>query len=311
ITDDASWLEVTPPSGTSKTGEKTHTVSVDVAGLSEGTYTATITITDTNATNSPKQVGVTLTVSKEPPPQISLSTQKLSFSATAGGANPPASAFKVKNSGGGTLQYDVAWSATWLSISPTGGTSQGAEVKHKVSVNIAGLSVGTYTDTIVVSDPDASNSPQIIDVTLKVESLLTDNRISISCGPASAGTGTVVKLTISIRGNLQEIKTFGLELTFDSNVFQYQSTSAGNLTNDWASVAGNQTGPGTLIIGGFMGSRTPIAKGSQGSIAVVRMKVTCTSCSDGLKSQIQIKNYTDDIVGMKPEPASTTFTYTK
>jgi regulation of enolase protein 1 (concanavalin A-like superfamily) len=62
IADDASWLSCSPVSGTS-TGElDTIAVSYSTSGLAVGTYTATISITASGASNSPQTVPVTLTV---------------------------------------------------------------------------------------------------------------------------------------------------------------------------------------------------------------------------------------------------------
>ena len=58
-TDNASWLTVSPASGTAPS---TLTASVNVSGLAAGTYNGTITISATGATNSPVSVPVTLTV---------------------------------------------------------------------------------------------------------------------------------------------------------------------------------------------------------------------------------------------------------
>jgi len=59
VTDDAAWLTCSPTSGI---GNGVVTVSVDPTGLSAGTYTATITVSSTTATNSPQTVNVTLNV---------------------------------------------------------------------------------------------------------------------------------------------------------------------------------------------------------------------------------------------------------
>jgi len=144
-----------------------------------------------------------------------------------------------------------------------------------------------------------------------VSTPLTDNEISVSCSPSSGDTGTIVNVTISIKGNLREIKAFSLELTFDPNMFQYQSTSSGSLTGSWAAVDGNEISSGKLIVGGFTGSGTSIEKGKSGSFALVKFEVIYAGSADSLTRQITINHYKDDIVGMKPEPASTTFTYRK
>jgi hypothetical protein len=59
VADDAAWLSCTPTSGT---GNAQITVSVDATGLAVGTYTASITVSSTAATNSPQTVSVYPTV---------------------------------------------------------------------------------------------------------------------------------------------------------------------------------------------------------------------------------------------------------
>jgi hypothetical protein len=60
VTDDAPWLTVTPLSGTTTTDTDLISVSVNTAGLTGNMYTATITLTDPSASNSPQQIPVTL-----------------------------------------------------------------------------------------------------------------------------------------------------------------------------------------------------------------------------------------------------------
>lgn len=140
---------------------------------------------------------------------------------------------------------------------------------------------------------------------------LDDNSLKLSCNPIIGGTGIVVDLNISFIGNSREIKSFGLEMTFDPAVFQYQGTHKSDLTASWASVDGNETSPGKLIIGGFTGSGNPVPAGSSGSLAIVKIKVIYNGSDDGFSSSISIKNYSDDIVGLQPEPSSTSFTFKK
>jgi len=59
LTDSALWLDCSPISGTQN---GLVTVSVDPSGLPAGTYTATITVTSTNAFNTPQTIAVTLKV---------------------------------------------------------------------------------------------------------------------------------------------------------------------------------------------------------------------------------------------------------
>jgi len=108
-----------------------------------------------------------------PPPQdptISLSTSSLSPT-TDEGSSPANDSFTVSNSGDGTLEYSITDDASWLSVSPTSGTSTGEADTITVSYSTASLEAGTYNATITVSDPDATNNPQTIAVTLTVNSV--------------------------------------------------------------------------------------------------------------------------------------------
>ncbi|HPD32420.1 MAG TPA: hypothetical protein PLL20_20700 [Phycisphaerae bacterium] len=100
-------------------------------------------------------------------PAISLSPTTLSPSCTQG-SNASNQTFTVTNSGIGTLSYTISDNQAWLSCTPTSGTSAGEADTITVSYSTSGLSAGTYNATITVSDPNASNNPQTIAVTLTV-----------------------------------------------------------------------------------------------------------------------------------------------
>jgi hypothetical protein len=86
--------------------------------------------------------------------------------------------------------------------------------------------------------------------------------------------------------------------------------SGGSLTGSWGAVDFNVVSPGRLRIGGWGGALS-IPVGSSQTLAIVKLKVTCTACSDGKQSQICIGSFTDDIVTMKPPPGCATFTFRK
>lgn len=313
ISDDANWLDVDPASGSSSGEVREHSVRVNKDGLAarENAYTATITITCSQAYNNPQRVAVNLKIDKEPPPQISVSPLSLSFGCQVGGSPSPQT-ISIWNSGKSTLNYTISDDANWLQVEPTNGSSTGETQRrtHTVYVNAAGLDQGTYTATITISCPEATNNPQRVDVTLRVAAIPTNNEISVACSPSAGSTATTVSVAISVYGNIKSISAFGLQLSFDTNMFEYLGTSKGSLTGSWAFVDGNNVA-GTVTIGGFAGSGNTIPSGSDGSLAVVTLRVTGSSYPNGTQSQLTIRSYTDDIAGMKPEPASVTFTYRK
>ncbi len=135
--------------------------------------------------------------------------------------------------------------------------------------------------------------------------------MTIVCNPSSGGMDTNITVSISINSAPLEIKVFGLEMTFDDDIFQFRRVEKGDLTESWAAVDGNEISKGTLRIGGFMGSGNPISQGNTGIIAEIKFKVAGSGFSDGQQSQICIKNYTDDISSLTPVPSCTDFTLRK
>jgi hypothetical protein len=98
-------------------------------------------------------------------PRIRLNRSGLYFASDGSGAATPAQSLFITNSGGGTLDWTASTNQKWLNCSPASGTNSG---EISVSINATGLVKGTYQGTIIISDPNASNSPQTVEVTLMV-----------------------------------------------------------------------------------------------------------------------------------------------
>jgi Subtilase family/Viral BACON domain len=100
-------------------------------------------------------------------PAIGVSPSSMSFTATAGGANPAGQSLSITNTGGGTLNWSASSNQTWLSVSPASGTAPSTTT---VSVNTSGLAAGTYNGAITITAAGATNSPLSVPVTLTVTS---------------------------------------------------------------------------------------------------------------------------------------------
>ena len=100
----------------------------------------------------------------ESQPQITLSKTSLHFKAVKGIQTSPQTV-GIINGGGGVLNWTVQTTQSWITVTPNSGTGN---KNIEVSVNPSGLAVGNYTGTISVSDLEAINSPQVIQVTLTV-----------------------------------------------------------------------------------------------------------------------------------------------
>jgi hypothetical protein len=165
-TEDASWLNLSPPSGSTTNQTSNIVVSVDMTGLSSNTYTSVITVAIQSPTATTQQIPVTLNVTP-PSSAIGENPTSLTFVATQGGANPTPQSIGITNTGKGTLNWSASDDASWLSLTPVSGSTTTTSTMQ-ATVNAAGLTASTYTTTITITDPAASNSPQQIPVTLVI-----------------------------------------------------------------------------------------------------------------------------------------------
>jgi uncharacterized protein (TIGR03437 family) len=258
-----NWLAVSS-SGSTAAGQNIVSVSINPGLLSAGTYTGTVTITATTAgiANSPVTIPITLQVTAG---TLSVSTNTLGFTYIPGGSTPVAQTVQVSGSGS-ALNFTVAANSgtagvNWLSVTPTSGTTPGT---LSVSVNPTGLAAGTYGGSVVVTAPNASGSPQTIQVTLAVNA----GTITASPSPAAGLTFT------QGAGGISPAQTITLSSTPVSVSFTASATTAGNSGN-WLIVtpsSGNTTGTvqvsvnaASLAVGTYTGAVTITASGASGS----------------------------------------------
>ncbi len=99
-------------------------------------------------------------------------------------APPDDQILQITNTGVGVMNWTVTGVCPWLSISETEGQTSGEVDEILFSVDANGLTPGQYTCTVVISDPNAENSPQSVPVTLDVRTPLigvSSTEISFSC----------------------------------------------------------------------------------------------------------------------------------
>ena len=183
----ASWLMLSPASGTISTEQDTIAVQVNPSGLSAGTYSSSfnIAVTGKNDRIQTATISVTFVVSTggaTTTPSILLNPTSLSFSGTAGGANPLAKTMNLVNPTGGTLTWSMTESAAWLALNITSGTTTTETDQVSASVSSQGLTAGTYSTAIAVAASWAANSPQQIPVflTLSQPTITTTGSASLS-----------------------------------------------------------------------------------------------------------------------------------
>jgi outer membrane protein assembly factor BamB len=124
------------------------------------------------------------------PPAISRNPTSLSNSCQIG-QNAASQSFEVWNSGEGTLNYSISDDSTWLSCTPTSGTSTGEYDTITVDYSTSGLMSGTHSAAITISASGASNSPVTIPVTL----IVNNQAPTADAGPdQTVGEGDTVVL---------------------------------------------------------------------------------------------------------------------
>lgn len=133
IMENAPWLIVSSMSGT---GYFRNGVSVDRAGLAEGTYTTDIVVSSNGGT-------LPVHVSMEVSQALSVYPATLRFE-----VDQTEKVLQVTNSGPGTLEWTVSWDRPWLGAYPTEGVD---DQEVGVHVDRTGLAVGAYTGTVTVS----------------------------------------------------------------------------------------------------------------------------------------------------------------
>ncbi|MCP5108328.1 MAG: BACON domain-containing protein [bacterium] len=130
-----------------------------------------------------------------PIPVMSVSRDRLNFAYVNGGSNPPTQDYRISNNGTGALTWTAVDDAEWLTCDPDSGIN-GAVVT--VTADPTGLAIGTYSSTITIDDPQATNSPQTITVYLTVKS---SNQNQLPFGDFSTpADGSTVSSSVPVTG---------------------------------------------------------------------------------------------------------------
>ncbi len=266
----ATWLSATPASGSTPGSVS---VSVNPTGLAAGSYSGSVTLTSSGASNSPKMVPVTLTVTSTSLPTLTASPASLSFTYQSGGATPAA---KIANlSSSGSLSYTAAASAAWLTLTPASGNTPGS---LSIGVNPTGLTTGTYNGTVTVTASGASNSPLKIAVTLAVTGASTGASLNLTpgnltfnyaSGSTASGSQNIAIASTGSALNFTAAATGGAWLTI---------SPASGSTPATVKVSANPTG---LAAGTYNGMITITASGAANNPQTVPVKLVVSNQGSG------------------------------
>ncbi len=136
--------------------------------LTEGVHTISLSAQDSEGYITSSPITVRIFRSRPVlPTSLSLAPSDLSFVAQVGAGLTASQILAVRNDGDG----DLAWTATanqpWIQISSISGA---APSNPEVRINPTGLALGSYSGTITLTTPDATNSPLSVNVSLTIVS---------------------------------------------------------------------------------------------------------------------------------------------
>jgi large repetitive protein len=263
-----------------------------LAGLTAGTYTATVRVASPAAENSPVAITVTLVVSSTP--SIGLSRTTVPISALSG-AIAPAEQVSITNVGGATLTgltAQVAAGASWLSASLN---TQNAPATLTLSASSLALSPGTYNTTVTVASPVASNSPRTIAVTFTVGApppAIALNVTSRTFTAPNGGGNPAAQSVVITNGGGGTLSGLTTSISYGSGSgWLSASLSATSITTGSSTLTLTAT-TGTLTAG----TRTATVTIASGVAGVASRQVTVTftvpAASIGLSSTIANLNRT-------------------
>lgn len=168
------WLNISPASGATPSFPS---VSINVNGLTPGTYTGSVLFSSSAGTQT---LPVSFTMGQPAAPVISNVSMTITFNSVLGQSNPIPQTITLNNSGGSPLTWQAAATTAvggpWLNVTPAAGTVQAGQATPITITTklLATLIPGTYNGTIILTGTDsqghpAPGSPQIIPVVFVVQ----------------------------------------------------------------------------------------------------------------------------------------------
>lgn len=229
----------------------------------------------TSAGVTPSGVGPSQSATDSLTPALSVTPPSVSFSATAGGANPASKPITISNNGGGILNWTASENSNWLTLSATSGT---APATVTVSPVIAGLAAGTYNGSLTISAAGVAGSPVTIPITLSLSSASTPSALRVSPSTitfsAASGATDPAAQTISITNGGSGNLSWTAAKTKSWLSLSSTSGSAPGSISVRASIAGLSAGTYTDVI-------TVSAPGANDSPQQVNVTMTVSGTGSG------------------------------
>jgi len=196
----ATWLKVNGASQVGLATPATITVSADPAGLPAGVQTGTIAIFGASG-GGELDVPVTFTVGT-----VGVSPSTLAFTYQSNGTFPGGATLTLSSATATNVAVKTASPGDWLVV-PTSATAPGTlQVSLNPQVVGAGMSIGTYNETITITPPTGPAATVPVTLTVSAAPTVTANPSSVNLnfqlGGATGATNTpAATLTLTNPGN--------------------------------------------------------------------------------------------------------------
>jgi PKD repeat protein len=141
-----------------------------------GSYTAVVTASNTLGS---LRATTLVTITDNTIPLIQVAPAELRFEGTRGDSQPLTQTFTITNGRPNQLSWVANEMTAWLRLSPASGS---APAVVTATVDLGGLSVGSYSGQIAILSAGASATPKIIPVTLVVHAPPTPIQLGATSG---------------------------------------------------------------------------------------------------------------------------------
>ncbi|MGB3975777.1 MAG: kelch repeat-containing protein, partial [bacterium] len=216
---------------------------------------------------------------------------------------------------------------TWLAVSPKSGTvipGRYQDINVHFDADQAGRGVGDYYATLVINNNDPDANPWNVPVTLHVYDgptptptvIPTDTPTPVPTDTPTSGptntptplppdyvavghyygcTDDEIEVEVILHNETIPVDAFTMDVGFDGAMLEYVDCVAGGLNPGWIMFGCNEADPGSIRIAGFSLPPAEIPVGSDGVLAVLTFKVTCSGCAEGDSSGLVPQRLLDDL----------------
>jgi len=244
-TDDADWLTLSLANASSTAEANEVTISVNVAGLSPGDYTATITISAPQVSNSPWEVPVSLTITPIIPTasyDVSVSVSPLSQTGLPGHTLDYNITITNRGTEADTYDLSITSHQDWALTAPSTTSEIASVASEGITLSLAipqNAAAGTEDQITIIatsqSDSAASGSATCTAVVAMEEEqpeeqpppITPPASLSISPSSTTKSPGDTFEITILVDAAAYDLMGIDVELSYDSEAM---STSEAQIT---------------------------------------------------------------------------------